>query len=172
MSPSLAPSRVQSSLNLSAMFSAAMKESTQATSAAAEALAPPPLPTPSALTDEAQLRRLDSWTREAIDERLRVLEGVQQSLWRAAEDLQRVRSALHPSPVPSTSAGTDDGASVKMPPRVISDIKGKGKARAVEDVTPPPPPTPRTVEFDEANPPPSGETLLVLDPGVDDMLQP
>jgi len=153
------------------MFSAAMKESTQATSAAAEALAPPPLPTPSALTDEAQLRRLDSWTREAIDERLRVLEGVQQSLWRAAEDLQRVRSALHPSPVPLTSVSTDDGASVEMPPRAISDIKGKGKARAVEDVTPPPPPTPRTVEFDEANPPP-GETLLILDPGADDVLQP
>jgi len=33
-------------------------------------------------------------TRETIDERLRVLEGVQQTVWRCVEDLTKLRSAL------------------------------------------------------------------------------
>lgn len=59
------------------------------------------------------MRRLDAWTREAIDERLKVLEDVQKSLWKAAEDLQRVRSSLP----------TEESESTE-------DVKGKGKARA------------------------------------------
>lgn len=78
------------------------------------------------LTDEMQLRRLDAWTREAIDERLRVLEDVQQSLWRAAAELQRVRSALPPAPMPTPTFA----ASQQAP----SASSAKGKGRAVFDV--------------------------------------
>ncbi|KAH9913456.1 uncharacterized protein BXZ73DRAFT_92953 [Epithele typhae] len=48
---------------------------------------------PAALTD-AQLARLDALTREAIDERLRVLEGVSGAVYRCVEELTRVRSVL------------------------------------------------------------------------------
>ncbi|KAI8975926.1 hypothetical protein BD414DRAFT_446868 [Trametes punicea] len=48
---------------------------------------------PPALTDE-QLARLDRLTREAIDERLRVLEGVSGAIYRCMEELYRVRSVL------------------------------------------------------------------------------
>jgi len=85
-----------------------------------------PLQIPSVLTDEMQLRRLDAWTREAIDERLRVLEDVQQSLWRAAAELQRVRSALPPAPMP-----TPTSTAFQQAPSASS---AKGKGRAVFDV--------------------------------------
>ncbi|KAF8659224.1 hypothetical protein AX16_001884 [Volvariella volvacea WC 439] len=52
---------------------------------------PPSLPP--TLTDE-QLSVMDSLTREAIDERLRVLDGVSTSVHRCIEDLMRMRSAL------------------------------------------------------------------------------
>lgn len=48
------------------------------------------------LTDE-QLARLDTLTREAIDERLRILEEVQGVMWRCSEELVRVRSLLPPA---------------------------------------------------------------------------
>ncbi|KAH9907656.1 uncharacterized protein B0H18DRAFT_1131557 [Fomitopsis serialis] len=48
---------------------------------------------PATLTDE-QLARLDRVTREAIDERLRVLEGVSGAVHRCIEELTRVRSVL------------------------------------------------------------------------------
>ncbi|KAI0633905.1 hypothetical protein C8Q77DRAFT_1057555 [Trametes polyzona] len=48
---------------------------------------------PPTLTDE-QLARLDRLTREAIDERLRVLEGVSGAIYRCMEELTRVRSVL------------------------------------------------------------------------------
>lgn len=57
---------------------------------------------PPTLTDE-QLSRLDRLTRDAIEERLRVLEGVSGAVWRCIEELTRVRSAL---PVSSTSTAT------------------------------------------------------------------
>lgn len=50
-------------------------------------------------------------TREAIDERLRVIEEVQQSLFRAAEELRRVRD------LPTQPVGA-----------IGVDVKGKGKA--------------------------------------------
>ncbi|KAF8606274.1 hypothetical protein BDV93DRAFT_364588 [Ceratobasidium sp. AG-I] len=62
---------------------------------------PRPGQLPPNLTD-AQLGQLDRLTRESIDERLRVLEGVQSTVWRCVEDLTRLRSAL-----PETATGTD-----------------------------------------------------------------
>lgn len=47
------------------------------------------------LTDE-QLALMDQTTREAIDERLKVLEGVSTVVYRCIDDLMRVRSALPP----------------------------------------------------------------------------
>jgi E3 ubiquitin-protein ligase synoviolin len=48
---------------------------------------------------EAQLALMDRVTRDAIDERLRVLEGVSGAVFRCIEDLMRVRSSL---PTPTT----------------------------------------------------------------------
>lgn len=48
---------------------------------------------PSHLNDE-QLDRLDRLTREAIDERLLVLEGVSNTVYRCIDDLMRMRSTL------------------------------------------------------------------------------
>lgn len=60
--------------------------------------APPLAELPATLTDE-QLARLDHVTREGIDERLRVLEGVSGAVHRCIEELTRVRSVL-PTPAP------------------------------------------------------------------------
>ncbi|KAF8170208.1 hypothetical protein K438DRAFT_1982734 [Mycena galopus ATCC 62051] len=85
---------------------------------------------PPTLTDE-QLALMDSVTREAIDERLRVLEGVSGAVYRCIDDLMRMRSALPistpapgptagpsttpvPSPVASTSMPADDVAAATM----------------------------------------------------------
>ncbi|OCH90258.1 hypothetical protein OBBRIDRAFT_755279 [Obba rivulosa] len=51
---------------------------------------------PTTLTD-VQLAHLDQLTREAIDERLRVLEGVSGAVYRCIEELTRVRSVLPPA---------------------------------------------------------------------------
>jgi E3 ubiquitin-protein ligase synoviolin len=48
---------------------------------------------------DAQLALLDQITREAIDERIRILEGVSHTITACVEDLIRVRSAL---PLPET----------------------------------------------------------------------
>lgn len=61
--------------------------------------APPLAQLPATLTDE-QLARLDRVTRESIDERLRVLEGVSGAVHRCIEELTRVRSVL-PAPAPA-----------------------------------------------------------------------
>ncbi|KAH9851484.1 hypothetical protein C2E23DRAFT_869396 [Lenzites betulinus] len=58
---------------------------------------------PPTLTEE-QLARLDRLTREAIDERLRVLEGVSGAIFRCMEELTRVRSVMGPA-VRRTGAG-------------------------------------------------------------------
>jgi len=52
---------------------------------------------------EGQLALMDRVTREAIDERLRVLEGVSGAVFRCIEDLMRVRSSL---PAPTSAPGT------------------------------------------------------------------
>ncbi|THV06784.1 hypothetical protein K435DRAFT_960381 [Dendrothele bispora CBS 962.96] len=51
------------------------------------------IPLPPSLTEE-QLARLDRLTREAIDERLRVLEGVSTAVYHCIDELMRMRSAL------------------------------------------------------------------------------
>ncbi|KAF6760034.1 synoviolin 1 isoform b [Ephemerocybe angulata] len=75
--------------------------------------APPPsaqLRTP--LTEE-DLARMDRLTRDAIDERLRVLERVSNNLYGAMDDLMRMRSALPqlPSPGPNVANHVDPGTS-------------------------------------------------------------
>ena len=59
---------------------------------------------PPTLTD-AQLAQLDVLTRDAIDERLRVLESVSSAMYRCAEELTRLRSVLPvatgPAPAPT-----------------------------------------------------------------------
>ncbi|KAJ7668391.1 hypothetical protein DFH06DRAFT_197099 [Mycena polygramma] len=83
---------------------------------------------PPTLTDE-QLALMDTVTREAIDERLRVLEGVSGAVYRCIDDLMRMRSALpapnpisgqHPGPSPaagaSTSNSTEDSTAPAVPP--------------------------------------------------------
>lgn len=62
---------------------------------------PPISQLPPTLT-EAQLALMDRVTREAIDERLRVLEGVSGAVFRCIEDLMRVRSSL---PAPMNTPG-------------------------------------------------------------------
>jgi E3 ubiquitin-protein ligase synoviolin len=51
---------------------------------------------PPNLTDE-QLANLDRLTRESIDERLRILEGVSGAVYRCIDDLMRLRSAIPPT---------------------------------------------------------------------------
>ena len=51
---------------------------------------------PPNLTDE-QLANLDKLTRESIDERLRILEGVSGAVYRCIDDLMRLRSAIPPT---------------------------------------------------------------------------
>jgi E3 ubiquitin-protein ligase synoviolin len=55
---------------------------------------------PPTLTD-AQLTHLDVLTREAIDERLRVLEGISSTMYRCVEELTRLRSVLPASTGPA-----------------------------------------------------------------------
>lgn len=58
---------------------------------------------PASLTDD-QLATLDRLTREGIDERLRILEGVSGTIYRCIDDLLKLRSAL-PQADPSLSFG-------------------------------------------------------------------
>lgn len=99
-----------------------------------------PLPSrlPPTLTDE-QLAALDALTRESIDERLRILEGVSSSVYRCIDDLMRMRSALPMSNAStSTTAGpaniadgsADEVSSVSQEQNVGSS-RGKQKMKAV-----------------------------------------
>lgn len=69
---------------------------------------------PPTLTD-AQLAHLDVLTREAIDERLRVLEGVSSTMYRCIEELTRLRSVLPVAagpapPVTQTGSQSEQGS--------------------------------------------------------------
>ena len=79
---------------------------------------------PPSLTDE-QLARLDRLTREAIDERLRVLEGVSGVIYWCMEELTRMRSVL-----PSASARLVQArkASSSAPTSVSADAVTTGPA--------------------------------------------
>ncbi|KAK0437498.1 hypothetical protein EV421DRAFT_1827835 [Armillaria borealis] len=60
-----------------------------------------------------QLIVLDRVTREAIDERIRILEGVSGAVYRCIDELIRVRSALPPLPATTptpTASMTDNGS--------------------------------------------------------------
>lgn len=84
---------------------------------------------PETLTQE-QLDRLDSLTREAIDERLRVLQDVQDTLWRCGESLLQVKSLL-PAPSRSglsSSQGQESGHNNEGNSKNAFDRKGKTKA--------------------------------------------
>jgi len=71
---------------------------------------------PPPLTDE-QLAVMDRVSREAIDERLRVLEGVSGAVYRCIDDLMRMRSVL-----PSTSpTATSPRPSPAVPPTDASN---------------------------------------------------
>lgn len=71
---------------------------------------PPISQLPPTLT-EAQLALMDRVTREAIDERLRVLEGVSGAVFRCIEDLMRVRSSLPASSTPTSPASASTSTS-------------------------------------------------------------
>ncbi|KAJ3518139.1 hypothetical protein NLJ89_g61 [Agrocybe chaxingu] len=60
---------------------------------------------PPTLTDE-QLATLDTLTRESIDERLRILEGVSSTVYRCMDELMRLRSALPPTNFPTGSSSS------------------------------------------------------------------
>lgn len=77
-----------------------------------------PIPNlPPTLTDE-QLAIMDRVTREAIDERLRVLEGVSGAVYRCIDDLMRMRSAL-PS---STQTPSSHHSSPTIPESRVSSL--------------------------------------------------
>ncbi|ESK85236.1 synoviolin 1 isoform b [Moniliophthora roreri MCA 2997] len=59
---------------------------------------PQPLSTTGPMVTEDQLSVLDRVTREAIDERLRILERVSMNFHQSMEDLMKVRSVLPPLP--------------------------------------------------------------------------
>jgi len=58
------------------------------------------------VTDE-QLALMDQTTREAIDERLKVLEGVSTAVYRCIDDLMKMRSALPPIGSTQFNVGTE-----------------------------------------------------------------
>lgn len=88
---------------------------------------------PPTLTDE-QLAALDAVTRESIDERLRILEGVSASVYRCIDDLMRLRSAL--PPVNTTAAPSNNGAvpvptpSTTIPQPTTQDREGETTTNA------------------------------------------
>ena len=80
---------------------------------------------------EAQLALMDHLTREAIDERLRVLEGVSTAIHRCVDDLMRMRSAL-PSP---SGSGVRGAAEAPMPEAGRSTVPSKTVADAGSSMT-------------------------------------
>lgn len=89
---------------------------------------PPLSQLPPTLTDE-QLALMDTVTREAIDERLRVLEGVSGAVYRCIDDLMRMRSALPIStPVPGPVAAPPTNV---VPPPVTS---ASTSDRTIDDI--------------------------------------
>ena len=80
---------------------------------------------------EAQLALMDHLTREAIDERLRVLEGVSTSIHRCVDDLMRMRSAL-PS---SSGSGVHGATEAPMPEAGQSTVPSKTVVDASSSIT-------------------------------------
>jgi E3 ubiquitin-protein ligase synoviolin len=83
---------------------------------------------PPTLTD-AQLTHLDVLTREAIDERLRVLEGVSSTMYRCMEELTRLRSVLPVAagpapPVTQTGSQSEQGSSTQTQTQTQTAVNG------------------------------------------------
>lgn len=68
---------------------------------------------------------MDRVTREAIDERLRVLEGVSGAVFRCIEDLMRVRSSL-PTPTSPTQGTTSTPVNTPATVSSYSNAAGAG----------------------------------------------
>lgn len=73
-----------------------------------------------AIVSDEQLMLMDRLSREAIDERLRILENVSRTIDRCVEDLLRVRSTLPVSTVTSLHS-TSRNAEAGLRPSVASD---------------------------------------------------
>jgi E3 ubiquitin-protein ligase synoviolin len=87
---------------------------------------------------EAQLLNLDRVTRETIDERLKVLEGVQRTVWRCVEDLTRLRSVL-PNPL-DRARRESSSSSAGVPSGSRETSFGSSLGVEIERVAPVPPP--------------------------------
>ena len=82
---------------------------------------------PPNLTDE-QLANLDRLTRESIDERLRILEGVSGAVYRCIDDLMRLRSAIPPTTmdtVPLETAHLPSSPATKPEPSTTTEAEIK-----------------------------------------------
>jgi len=88
-------------------------------------------PLPSNLTEQ-QLSMMDRVTREAIDERLKVLEGVSVSVNRAIDDLMRMRSVL-PVPLERTDSNGEEDSGPSVAP-----VQPAEQQPSVEGSSPPP----------------------------------
>ncbi|KAI9458557.1 hypothetical protein F5148DRAFT_1287379 [Russula earlei] len=99
---------------------------------------------PPTLTD-AQLAHLDVLTREAIDERLRVLESISSTMYRCIEELTRLRSVL---PV---AAGPAPPAAMQPQPGQGQQHQGPTIQTAVNENAPDHRPLDSDLKFD--NPP-------------------
>jgi len=89
---------------------------------------------PPNLTDE-QLAVMDHLTREAIDERLRVLEGVSGAVFRCIDELLRMRSVL---PQSSAVTGTGRPSAPQAPDREPPTTSGISQMAPLAAVVPPP----------------------------------
>ena len=93
---------------------------------------------PPTLTD-AQLAHLDVLTREAIDERLRVLEGVSSTMYRCIEELTRLRSVLPvaagPAP-PATQTGSQPEQGSTMQTQTQTAVNGSENAPDLRPLDP------------------------------------
>ena len=97
---------------------------------------------PPSLTDE-QLANLDRLTRESIDERLRILEGVSGAVYRCIDDLMRLRSAIPPTTMdavpPETShlpfpSATKPEPSTTTETEIKDPITSRGKEKMQESL--------------------------------------
>ncbi|KAI0344612.1 hypothetical protein BDW22DRAFT_1391432 [Trametopsis cervina] len=79
-----------------------------------------------AILSEEQLTRLDRLTRDAIDERLKVLEGVSGTLWRCIIELHRMRSVLPPGQDLNAEGSGGSARQVDTTSQLTTTEKGKG----------------------------------------------
>ncbi|KAK7035235.1 E3 ubiquitin-protein ligase hrd1 [Paramarasmius palmivorus] len=90
-----------------------------------------PLSTPSVTED--QLNMLDRVTREAIDERLRILERVSMNVHQSMEDLIRMRSVLPPVPT-SAASSTSSARAGPLPDNTVATASSASDSQGPSDV--------------------------------------